>query len=492
MTWWKYTRRDAPSPLEYNIRTLDEILTDRDPVELTEHALIVVEAPTRTQSQAAPVRLEETVLRGAEIGTARSQFASFMREEYNPKLRGKQGLKTYDEMRRSDGAVQAALQAVKSPITGASWFVSPAEDTAEAKKHADFVTWNLTKGMTYPWMMVLQEALLQFDFGYYMFEKVWAIKRVDGELRMCYQKLAPRHPMDVVEGGWRFDANGGPKGVWMYDAEGGMDSVFIPVEKLAIFTHQLEAGELTGRSMLRPAYKHWFIKENIYKIDAIQKERHGIGIPVIKLPHGFTVEDKNKAHEIGRNLRSNEKAHVVLPPNWDLVFAKLEGQPVSALETAEHHARMIYQSVLAQALWASNSADGEASMDMFYKALRHLAENIAVVVNTWIIPQLIQANWDTDKFPELRVRKLGDTAEARTLSFAVRNFIGAGVIVPDDRLEEWARDVIDAPKADKATAREIATPQLGKSAKAGLPRQSQAKNQHIGPQARGAGDQGGN
>jgi hypothetical protein len=242
--------------------------------------------------------------------------------------------------------------------------------------------------------------------------------------------------------------------------------------------------------VLRSAYKHWYFKENLYKIDAIQKERHGIGIPIIKLPLGHNPKDRTLAHEIGANLRTNEKAHVVLPPGWEIMFAKLEGQHVDALASASHHTEMIFTNVLAQAVYASAEGNATTMMELFYKSTRHIADLVRNVINKYCIPYLVLANWDIENYPELRVRRLGDTSEARTVSFALRNLVGAGIIVPDDPLEDWSREIIDAPRADPRTKREVATPQGGpkppQPGRTGMPRQSAAGNQRQLPSG-GAG-----
>src|SRR5690606_17163314 len=121
----------------------------------------------------------------------------------------------------------------------------------------------------------------------------------------------------------------------------------IPIEKLAVFTFDKEGGDFRGRSLLRRVYKHWFYKENLYKIDAIQKERHAIGIPVIMLPPGWTQHDKRAAENIGMSLRTNENAYVVLPPLWELTFAELRGHHVNVLDSITHHGTMIYENVVA-------------------------------------------------------------------------------------------------------------------------------------------------
>jgi hypothetical protein len=239
-----------------------------------------------------------------------------------------------------------------------------------------------------------------------------------------------------------------------------VDEVVIPIEKLLVFTFDKEAGNIEGISILRSAYKHWYYKDTLYKIDAIQKERHGIGVPVVKLPAGFKDGDKDIADELGRNLRTNERAHVVLPPLWDLEFAELHGNLVDVMGSAEHHDRMIEKNILAS--FMSNPSSGkEEDQTMFLKATRFIAEILTDVFNKYAIPQLCDFNYGTLRtgYPKLKARRIGEQADWRTMSFAVRNLVGAGVITPDDPLEELLREEMDLPPMDPETARDVPTPQ---------------------------------
>lgn len=396
-----------------------------------------------------------------EIGSSSpSPFTGWMRREYNEELKGLKGLEKYDRMRKSDGEISGTLLTIKTPVLAGRWFIEPASDKKRDKNAAEFVWKCLTEYMSITWNQILVESLLCADFGYYMFEKVWEERVVDGQKRMIWQKLAPRHPMDVKE--VKYDSHGGPKGVVMYvpNEQYGYDEKFIPIEKLLVFTHKREAGDLEGISVLRTAYKHWFFIEQLYKIDAIQKERHGIGIPVIKLPVGFSDGDKKAAEQLGQNLRTNERAHVVLPPNWDLYFAKIEGNPVDAMKSIEHHKAQIRANILASFLGAERPTS-EEDIALFLKATRFIANIVCDTFNTYAIPQLIDYNFDRVGTPKLKVRRIGEQADWRTLSFAIRNLIGAGVIRPDDTLEAWIREEMDLPEADVETVRIVQTPQGG-------------------------------
>lgn len=458
-----------------------------------------------------------------ELGTSSpSPWTSDLRREYNPKLQGLHGLSQYDKMRKSDGTVRGTLRVVKTPVLAADWFIESGGTRRKDKKAAEFVYENLWELMSISMSQVLTESLLMCDFGNYMFEKVWEQRVVNGQLRTILKKLAPRHPMDVEE--WITDANGGPVGVWMRatpeDAEqwrrenGIVDSsspypgmtniptptvsgipnllnvgehphsIFIPIEKLVVFTFDREAGNIEGISVLRSAYKHWYFKEQLYKIDAIQKERHGIGIPIIKLPIGYKDDDKKAAEELGRNIRTNERAHIVLPPGWDLFMLKLEGNPVNAMESIKHHDSLIEKNIVAYFLNADTSAtNADVLVDMFLKSVRFIADIVADTLNRYCIPQLAGYNFPGAQAPKLKYRHIGEAVDWRTQSFAIRNFIGAGVIRPDDELEKNIREQLGLPKADTETTREVATPQGGpRTGAPGLPRVGPPRQAPIGRQ----------
>jgi hypothetical protein len=390
----------------------------------------------------------------AEMGYASlSPFTAWTREERVGELRDKLGIRKYYDMKRADGTVRGALRLVKTPVMAARWFVEPASDSVLDTNIARFVEENLFERLNTPWNRILEDALLMCEYGYMPLEKVYGM---DPDGKIILKKLAPRHPLDIQE--WIFDANGGPNGIVMDPTEvNGWTSTFIPIEKLVVFTLEQEAGDIRGISLLRSAYKHYYYKDTLYKIDAIQKERHGIGVPIIKLPLGYTETDKKLAEDLGRNMRTNERAHVVIPENWTVEFAKLEGQPVDCLTSIKHHDNRIMTNILAP-FYEDPNVD-EKSMTMFYKATRYIATTIADTFNRWVIKQLVDFNYNRGKYPIIRARRIGENEDLRTWSFAFRNLVGSNAIIPDDVLEKFLRIELDLPPADPKTSRIIQAPQ---------------------------------
>jgi hypothetical protein len=480
---------------------LSEILRDNTVISVDDKLGFMVVAPHESVELRDPGVTRHAAI--AEMGyTAPSPFTSWTRRDDNTKLNGQSGIRIYYNMRRQDGAVRASMRLVKTPVQSAHWFVEPytpdsnTPPTEQDKKIATFVEDNLMNKMNVSWSTVLADVLLMLDYGYMAFEKVWRSEDSDGKMRL--QKLAPRHPLDIQE--WFYDRNGGPDGCRMYSnpysgpsplgPDTGMapatEDVLIPIVKMVVFTHDMEAGDLTGISILRSAYKHWYYKDTLYKIDAIQKERHGIGIPIIKLPPGFTVADQQLADNLGRNLRTNERAHITLPPMWDVIFAKLEGQPVDCLKSIQHHDMRIKSNVLGAFLDAE-SGTSDPNIDIFLKSTRYIADVICDIINKHVIPQLVDINFKLGAsrgYPSLRARRIGEWDDLRTLSFAVRNLVGSDVIRADDVLEAHIRREMDLPAADPKTAR---TPIQIHPAPANAPEVTGSSNSSVVPSAGATG-----
>ena len=401
----------------------------------------------------------QAVSQGEITGSGESLWRRSRLTDYNPQLSGHRALDTYREM-KNDAIVRSSLRVAKTPILSARWFMEPASQDPEDVYRAQFIWDNLNKWMSISWPQFITEALYMMDYGTYVFEKVFDVRIVPNaqgqmEPKVIWKKFAPRLPYEIEE--FVYDDEGGPSEIVISTDEG---PVPLPIAKGLVFTFDKEGGDLWGVSILRSAYKHWFFKEQLYKIDAIQKERHGIGIPVIKLPPNFSDKDKLAAQRIGLNLRTNEEAHVVLPPGWEVMFLKLEGQRVDALESAQHHAEKLYENVLANFMINNNVAnDADVQEHVFTRAVRFTAEILRDVLNKYAIPQLIDFNWGEEElengYPQLKVRRLGDERDWRVISFAIRNLVGAGVVRPDDQTEAWIREELDMPVADPDTARQI-------------------------------------
>jgi hypothetical protein len=347
-------------------------------------------------------------LRGA-VGTA--NFAGFIRDlgEYNPILEGRSAFLVYEKMRRSDADVKAALMACKLPIRAADYQIVPGVKEnepgyAQAKEIADFVEDNLLGGLESPtstgcWVTqnfetVKENALLCLDFGCAAHEDLW---HIDGD-KVRLRKLAPRLPYTF----YRYHVDEDGESLLYLEQYGyrgnNFVNVLVPAEKIAYFVNDMEGAYFYGRSVLRAAYQHWYIKSQIYRIDAISIERNGLGVPTIKQGQNVSAEDRKAAQNWVQMLAAHESTGLSLPNGWDFALTGISGRVRDPQASIQHHSEMIMRSVLANFLSLGTTQTGSRALggsmrDFFYLSLEALSRKIDETISNTSIRRLVDYNY---------------------------------------------------------------------------------------------------
>jgi hypothetical protein len=411
---------------------------------------------------------------------------------------------TYAQM-MNDSSVDVSVRAWKTPVLGADFYVDPYSDSPLDLEVAQFVEANLLGGTESPFLDSLQDILHFCEDGFAVLEKVYenrewtppiielpqtnqganatqganngagatngsaAANGASGQgsgnsgkqqqfrntkVFTMLKSLAFR-PASTI-GDIEYDNNGRLTQLTQSAIQSDKTSKDVPIkaDKLLIFTLNRKGGDITGKSVLRSAYPHWYYKTHFYKIDAIQKERHGIGVPRGKLLPGYTELDKIALRNMLKNLRTNEEAFILQTPNVEIDFAELKGQLVNVLESAEHHNNMILLNVMATFLALGSStqggggsrAVGATQSDMFMKSLAYIADYICGVINHFVIPELVVYNYKTTSFPKFACRGIGETKDLQQLGSALANLFAQEALTRDLPTEQWLRKVLDMPK----------------------------------------------
>lgn len=411
------------------------------------------ETPVRSR------RIDEDELLNSLGASGTYVVNGFIESDYNAKLAGTTGLATYDKMRKSDAQVRASLQVCKLPILATEWYIEPAKNEEgevdeEQQEIADFLEEALFERMEQDWQSYLTEVLTCLDFGFSVFEKVYTAD--DEDDRIWLKRIASRKQTTIE----KWETENGAAGITQTltskvnnpeSPNFGKSRVSIPASKLLLFSFQKEGDNYAGVSVLRSAYRHWYMKDRLYQFDAVKHERQGVGIPYIKLPKGHTDKDKTEARKILKNIRVNEQGGVILPnPDWEFGFADLQAGNTSDMwKSIDHHNREIVKNVLAQFLELGNTESGSRALsedqsDFFLLSEEALANLIEEVHNRFLVRELVDLNFTTDAYPKLRHRKLGSVDYA-TLSSTLSTLGSAGMLTADEDLETWVRQAIDLP-----------------------------------------------
>lgn len=386
--------------------------------------------------------MDKKKLQTKEIGNSGVSITSgiITGEEYNPKLTGKKAIEAYDQMRRSDATVNAALNAVKLPVLSADYDVDPASDDEADKEVADFVKDCLFHLVD--WDQFLGEALTFLDFGHDVHEMVFEPREINGTLRIALVKLGYRKQTTIQ----KWETTEGKPGIQQQDNTGHTFS--IPTEKLVRFTHKQEGDNYEGISLLRAAYKHWYIKDKLYRIDAVGHERHALGVIDVTIPTGAKEEDKKKMRTLVRNLRANEESYIEHPEGWIVAFLDMKANSLKDVEPSiNHHDRQIMKNVLAQFLEiGASGASGTRSTSedhsrLFELAVQSVARRIVQVLQNTVVRTLVDLNFTDREYPTLRVGNISDD-NIPVMSEAIKKFVDAGVLHPRAIDENSTRKMI--------------------------------------------------
>ncbi|MFB6518589.1 DUF935 family protein [Streptomyces sp. NPDC056401] len=383
---------------------------------------------------------------GGELGDSGVQIFNgiITGEEYIYDLMGWRGLKMYDEMRKSDGSVKAALSAIKLPVKAVPWFVEPASDSPQDKEIAEFAEHVIFDVLR--WKTILGEILTHLEFGFSVHEKVFDVQVVDGTERIVLKKLAFRKQTSID----KWTTKEGEKGVTQTLSRGG--SVSIPIEDLVIFTNEQEGDNYEGISILRAAYKHYYFKNNFYKVDAIANEKHGLGVVEVVYPANATQGDKTAAETAAQEVRANERSFLSHSEQWTTGFMDMKANTLKSTEpSVNHHDRQISKSVLAPFLdlgatsGSGSRAVGDVQLELFEKAVQAVIEQVADTFNQYVMKDLIDMNFNVTDYPKLTTGQVSKD-NIPEISEAVDKFVTAGAITLTDEDEEHVRDLIRFPK----------------------------------------------
>jgi hypothetical protein len=362
-------------------------------------------------------------------------------------------------MGREDAQVTSVLNALWLPIERADWRLDPngAPDEVVALVSEDLRLPVLGDSPKEPvarrrgrvsWTEHLQQALLSLQYGVMFFEQVYEERGG----RMHLAKLAPRYPgtltrINVAE-------DGGLSSVEQVGASTGTaraDGATIPVDRLVAYCHAPRDTSWEGTSVLRPAFKHWKLRDQALRLEMQVLERNGMGVPIYKGSElaENPAEDLRHGQELARGIRAGAEAGGAIPAKAKLQLLGVNGQLVSPRESISYHDAMIARSVLAHFLnldgGGGSYALAETQSDLFIQSLQTIADWIADTATQHIVEDLVDVAFPgyTGLCPRVVVDPIASKKELSAQDLAT--LVNAKAIFADKDLEEHVRRVYSLP-----------------------------------------------
>lgn len=375
----------------------------------------------------------------------------------NPLFRTRARFDVFDEMRKSDPSVRAALMMCKLPARAAKWRVDPYSDDPIDKLVAEACAWQLGVGeeedgpLVASWSAVQAQASLKLDFGC-MFEEIiwgdepftWRDADGDEHLLLGVQRLAPRTPRTVDR--IQNDPRTGHVSEFKQWLPGAKP---IPPEKLIAHATDREDGQW-GTSLLRSMYGSWKFKRELMISSGIGWDRFASGIPKVTHPHGDAAE--RKAQRIGRGLRAHERGYVTqeFGGEWDVDILNGSGTLADPVPLLRFHCEQIADGALQfftnlASSQTGSRAVGDVLIDPFFQAVQADAEETASMYRSTLLRKFVTVNFgERVPTPYLRPGRIG-SRDIAVLCQAMFDASSAGMEFTDPETQDAVREIMGLP-----------------------------------------------
>lgn len=406
-----------------------------------------------------------------EIGrVGQRRYGGIFYEEFLSELRGRKGAEVFTEMSNNDETIGAILFAIEMLVRQASWNVEPGGSTAKDREAAEFVK-SCMDDMQQTWIDTISEILSFLTYGWSFHEIVY--KRRMGRTKdnrtsskyddglIGWMKLPIRSQETLYQ--WEYDDQDNLIGMTqMPPPDFGL--ITIPMNKAMLFRTRSRKDNPEGRSILRTAYRSWYFKRRIQEIEGIGIERDLAGLPVITTPEGMDIWDKDdedmNAIRVGleamvKNIRRDSTEGLVLPFGYTFELTSTGGsRQFDTNSIIARYDTKISQTVLADFIQLGHESVGSFALssdktNLFSMAICAFLDIICQTFNSQGIPALIDINGDhfagvTD-YPRLTHGDIEDV-DLATMATYIKDMTSIGVIIPDESLEDYVRQLGKLPK----------------------------------------------
>lgn len=406
-----------------------------------------------------------------EIGRiGQRRYGGVIYDEFLRELRGKQGIETYREMAENDDVIGAILFAIEMLVRQADWNVQPAGSAGKDKEAAEFVK-SCMSDMQETWTDTISEILSFLTYGWSFHEIVY--KRRMGSTKdlrtkskyhdglIGWMKLPIRAQETLTR--WEYDREDNLLGMTQTPPP-DFETFTIPMEKALLFRTKSRKNNPEGRSILRNAYRSWYFKRRIQEIEGIGIERDLAGFPVIYGPEEADIWDVNQPESLQnlarlegmvRNIRRDELEGLVLPHGYELKLLSSGGnRQFDTNAIINRYDTRMAMTVLADFIFLGHDKTGSWALssdktELFAVAIGAFLDIICETFNSQGIPSLIDMNRQyfsgITEYPKMIHGDIEDADITKAAAF-IKDMTGIGLLVPDDGLEDYIRQIGHLPE----------------------------------------------
>jgi len=417
--------------------------------------------------------------------TGLKRFGGKIYEEFLTDLKGDKAIRAYKEMSYNDPVIGAVLYAIRTLVRQVDWSIREADDSEESKACAKFVEECLFEDMEETWSDTLSEILSFLTYGFSTHEITYKIRRGPeqedkrfksrfNDNRIGWRGFPIRSQESLQD--WDIDERDGSILGFYQMPPPSYGTRYIPREKMLLFRADVHKNNPEGRSILRNAYISYFYKKKIQTYEGIGISRDLAGLPVMEVPLQILSSNASSAEknvlasmkDLVQKCGRDEYEGLVIPheqladgspSGYRLKLLSAGGRrPIDVNEIVKRYESRIAMSMLGEFILLGSESVGsfalaDSKTSLFAQALGTYLDSITSIINNEAIPKLMRLNNLPERcFPTLAYDDI-ETPDLAAFSASLSSLVGAGVLTPDDKLEEFVREYANLPGTDDDTAR---------------------------------------
>jgi hypothetical protein len=410
------------------------------------------EASTESAGTIRPAPARELGYAHVDAGAWWGQLA----DERTPELQWPAAYDVYDDM-MNNAQVSSVLRAVMMPILRTGWRIDGTGCREDITRHvADDLSLpivgqgnELDGGSAeerFSWTEHLEPALEEtLEYGHSFYEQ----KAYEGDDGLWHlQKLGYRPPRTITK--INVARDGGLVSLEQTPGPGLLGrrsdkAKVLPVGRIVVYVHGKKGSNWRGRSLLRPAYGPWLLNNRAVRVEMITAER--TGSPLVVYVAGENETDLAAGEKIARSVRAGQTAGVAIPHGANIHLRGIEGTLPDLDKVKRYNDEQIARGVLAHFLnlgtQTGSWALGSTFADFFTLSLQAVADEIARTASRHVVRDLVGWNWPGERAPRLVFDEIGSRQDS--IVQAIATLVGAGVLKPDEDLEQFLRTALGLP-----------------------------------------------
>lgn len=221
----------------------------------------------------------------------------------------------------------------------------------------------------------------------------------------------------------------------------------ISINRLVVYTRNMRPGHWYGRSILRPSYKHWLLKNELMRIEVAVARRNGMGVPVGTASRPDDPAEVEAMRKIAAGFRGGLHSGVGLAQGQTLALLGVQGNLPDIRLAIDYHDKGIALGGLAHFLnldKGGSFALAQVQERPFVQALNTAAGDYRDTAQQHVVEDLVDVNFGTEvRVPLLVFEKIGSHQDATAQ--ALKLLVDAGLLAPDLRIERALRQALDLP-----------------------------------------------